>query len=187
MKGQASSQFTHFGDDQVADVHLVGEEVPDSGSDEISSLLRVPLLQDYVQALGDDVPHETAIVPPHRLDPLAVHLVVPFRVGPKQRCVPLLVHEKVGVVNLFKLELDGPHEERVDVVRRLHRSAHHVLQHVVIRRKVAPGHAETDHHGIRVPVDHLCIVLEPIRDRVPGLHLLLGELDHLPPKGSHAG
>jgi hypothetical protein len=40
-------------------------------------------------------------------DPLRVHLVPFVRLCPVKSCVPLLVDEKIRVVNFLELELDG--------------------------------------------------------------------------------
>lgn len=71
----------------------------------------IPVNQDLVQTLGNQVLDQQAVVSPNGLDSFGVHFVVLIRVRPQQPRVSLLADEQVGAVDLLELELDGLRKE----------------------------------------------------------------------------
>ena len=100
-----------------------------------------------------------------------------LRPGEVEPRVALLVDQQVGMVDLLELQLDGLDELLRDEVGRLLTELH---------RFEDGGDAELDHDRVCVAVDDLGVELVAIVDGVPLLHLVLGELDHLPAEGRHA-
>lgn len=65
-----------------------------------------------MQALGNQVLDQQAVISPHSLDPLGVHLVVLIRIRPQQPRISFLADEQIRAVDLFELELDGLWQSR---------------------------------------------------------------------------
>ena len=129
--------------------------------------------ENLLQASLDDLPHHQAVITPHSLDPLGVHVVVLIRLCPQQARVALLADEQVRKVNLLKLQLDGLDERRADVLRSLLAQLHRLFK----LRDV-----ELDHDRVGISVDDVRVRLVPVRRRVPRLHHLLGVVNHLAAK-----
>ena len=158
-----------LGDDQVGDVDAVAEQVGDGLLGVVDGALRVAVDEQLLQAHADEVGHQRTVVASHRLDALAVHLVVLVRPGEVEARVALLVDQQVRKVALLELELDRLHERLAHVLGRLATQPHGVLQ---LR------HAELHHHRVRVAVDDLGVERVAVGGGVLGLDKLLGLLDH---------
>ena len=130
--------------------------------------------ENLLQAGLDNLSHHQAIIAPHGLDALGVHVVVLLRLGPQQARVALLADEQVREVHLLELELDWLYERRADVLRSLLAQLHRILQ----LRDV-----EFDHDGVGVSVDDVRVGLVPVRRGVPLFHHGLGVINHLAAKG----
>ena len=80
--------------------------------------LFTPVDKDLLQNGIHNAPHKRAVVSPHSLNPLAVHLVVDVGFGEVETRVTLLVDQKVGEVHLkhncgrknFKFECHTVHK-----------------------------------------------------------------------------
>lgn len=110
---------SHLGHHQQRHVHPSHQQVRDHPLDIRRRSLFIPFHQDHVEHRRHHAAHQTTIVAPDCLDPLAIHLVPLVRVGPQQPGVALLVHEQVGAVDFLKLELDGRGKTFRDEVGRL--------------------------------------------------------------------
>ena len=92
-------------DDQLGDVDAIAEQIGDRLLRVFDGGVRVSLDEDQVQASVDEIGDKRAIVPSHRLDSLAIHLVVLVCLSEVQPGVTLLVDQKVWKVNLQKCEV----------------------------------------------------------------------------------
>lgn len=95
-----STRGRYLSDDKQGEVKAVHEQVCDAVLDILFGALHITLNQQLLQTGGDHVLHQQAVVTPHRLNALAVHLVMRVWVGPQQAGIPLLVDQQVREVDL---------------------------------------------------------------------------------------
>ena len=90
----------YLGDHQQGEVKAVHEQVSDAVLDILLGALHITLDEQLLQAGGDHILHQQAVVTPHCFDTLGVHLVMGVRVRPQQPGIPLFVDEQVWEVDL---------------------------------------------------------------------------------------
>ena len=91
---------SHLCDDKQRQVQPVHEQISDAVLDILLGTLHITVYEQLLQAGGDDILDQQAIVTPHCLNALAVHFVMRVCVGPQQSSIPLLVDQQVREVHL---------------------------------------------------------------------------------------
>uniref|UniRef100_A0A2M4C5Q0 Putative secreted protein n=1 Tax=Anopheles marajoara TaxID=58244 RepID=A0A2M4C5Q0_9DIPT len=159
-------------DDELRNIDPIAQQIGDRLLRVLDRPIRVALDQQLLQAVVHEIRHQRRVIAAHRLDTLAVHLIVTIRARKVETRVTLLVDQQVRIVHLLELELDRFHKLGAHVIGRLLTELHAALERL---------HAKVHHHRIRVTVNDDGIVLVPILDRIPLLDLLLRVLDHRAP------
>ena len=152
-------------DDQVGNVELVLQQVGNLALYVLLRAIGVRVEQNLVERRAHHILGQLRIVAAHRLESLAVEIVVLLRGRPERSRVPLFVHQQQRQVDLFKLELNGRDEQflgdRVGTLLSELDGSFHVW---------AP---KLDKDAIRVAVDAHGIPLVPILPIVGLLGILL--------------
>ena len=140
-----------LGNDEKGKVDSILEDVADDTLAEVDRTVRVALFKEQVECGTDGVSNEAAGVSADGLNTLRVHLVRRVRVRVVHARIPLLIHQQVGVIDFFELELDRLDEQLADFFGRLLTEPHGLG--TITRPK-------QHHDRVSVTVNNIGIVLE---------------------------